>query len=434
MGRGRRVRVRERAAALGARWLHLLQGGALFTPFFLVAAVFLGLVIPSVRPFGPPVGWQFVTYGLAVPIVALAGLLPAIRTLETSAVRALCGVPAGALATGPAGSWAARRRTAVWFTLHAGVGALVSGTSLAVPPAAFVLIAYPVSPWLREREWSWPWDHAGNALWTAPLAGLALLGGLLAVVHAAGAWLARCAPALLGPTPADRLAAAEDRAAELARRNRIARELHDSVGHALSAATLQASAARRVLETDPGFVREALAAIEGTTREAVAELDSVLGVLREDPEDGSTGDGSPTLATGLAPLLARGRATGTQVELDEDEALGPLGLLPPGASAAAFRIVQEGLSNALRHAPGAPVRARLERQHAPRGEELVVTVENPFTRPVPQTPRSAQGEGGRGLPGVRERAALLGGTARAHVRDGVWQLTARLPLGTGGER
>ncbi|NEC10324.1 histidine kinase dimerization/phosphoacceptor domain-containing protein, partial [Streptomyces sp. SID7909] len=73
-------------------------------------------------------------------------------------------------------------------------------------------------------------------------------------------------------------------------RNRLARELHDSVGHALSAVTLQAGAARRVLDSDPGFVREALTAIEETTRRTVGELDAVLGLLRQD------GDGADALA------------------------------------------------------------------------------------------------------------------------------------------
>ncbi|MYT23650.1 histidine kinase, partial [Streptomyces sp. SID7760] len=82
-------------------------------------------------------------------------------------------------------------------------------------------------------------------------------------------------------TAADRLAAAEERAADLAVRNRLARELHDAVGHALGAVTLQAAAARRVLDHDPGFVREALAAIEETTRRTVGELDAVLGLLRD---------------------------------------------------------------------------------------------------------------------------------------------------------
>lgn len=449
--------ARERVRRSALRWVLLLQGGALLMPFFLLAMVALGLAIPGVVPLGPPLAWQFAGLGLALPVAALTGLLlPPLRALEASAVRTLCGVPREALATGPATSWASRRRTAAWFTLHAGVGAVVSGMTLAVPPMAVVLLVYPLFPVLQEVEWSWPWDHAGAAVWTAPPAGCALLLGLAAVAHGTGALLARCAPVLLGPTPADRLAAAERRAADLAERNRLARELHDSVGHALSAVSLQAGAARHVLDTDPRFTREALAAIEETARNAVTELDSVLGILglpgrpdgpdgpdrpghsgrsdrsgrsgrpqehRQQPGDGGPGR-APSLADGLEPLLARTRATGAEVRLTLDPGLGPLEELPYEVSAAAFRIVQEGLSNALRHAPGAPVRITLEAHRAPRGPELVLAAENP----VPDVPVPARASGGRGLSGIAERARLLGGSARAGPEDGVWRLTARLPL------
>ncbi|WP_326808878.1 histidine kinase [Streptomyces sp. NBC_01775] len=425
------VTGRERVRRLGLRWVHLLQGGALLTPFFLLVMVGLGIAWPGeATAFGQSYGWQFAGFGLALPLAAVAGLLPSLRTLETASVRALCGVRAGALATGPARTWAARRRSAAWFTLHAGLGALVSGASLATPPMALVLLAFPFVPGLRERDWNWPWDHEGAALWAAPVAGFALLAGLLALVYGAGALLARCAPALLGPTPADRLAAAERRAADLAARNRLARELHDSVGHALSAVSLQASAARRVLETDAGFVREALASIEETSRGAVAELDAVLGVLREDQDARSEDDGhstAPTLATGLEGLLARTRATGTEVDVTVDAALEPLALLGVEMSAAAFRVLQEGLSNALRHAPGVPVHVRLERHRSPERELLILFMEN---RMADADPPPRRPSGGRGLAGLAERAALLDGVAHAGAEDGVWRLTARLPLET----
>ncbi|MBO8190827.1 histidine kinase [Streptomyces oryzae] len=417
---GRRGRVR----VLALRWVHLLQGGALLMPFYLLANVGIGIVRPGMVKFlNSEVGPQFLAFGLSLPLVAVAGLLPVLRSLESASARALCELPGGTLALGPADPWAARRRTAVWFTLHVGLGGMLSGASLAVPPMAVVLLVLPLFPALREMNWSWPWDHAGSALWTAPVAGLALLVALVAAVHGAGALLARCAPVLLGPTPADRLAAAERRAADLAARNRLARELHDSVGHALSAVSLQAGAARRVLDGDPEFVREALAAIEETSRGAVAELDAVLGVLRAGESAPATG---PGLAAGLDTLVARTRATGTEVRLRVDDALGPLALLEAQVSAESFRVVQEGLSNALRHAPGAAVDVRLERQRSPDGDLLAVTVENREAAAGQATPTRASG--GRGLAGIAERAALLGGTARAGGEGGIWRLTARLPL------
>ncbi|NUP42299.1 MAG: histidine kinase, partial [Streptomyces sp.] len=220
------------------------------------------------------------------------------------------------------------------------------------------------------------------------------------------------------------LAAAEERAARLASRNRLARELHDSVGHALSAVTLQASAARKVLDADPEFARQALAAIEETTRDAVGELDSVLGLLREDDESANEDDGdrtppAPTLAD-LDGLLARTRAAGVTVALS---APGPLDRLPPAVSREAYRIVQEGLSNALRHAGRVPVRLRIAECTTEDGE-LEITMENPVENPVKQV-----SGGGRGLRGIAERTALLRGSCAWGPTGDGWRLTVRLPLG-----
>ncbi|MBO8188341.1 sensor histidine kinase [Streptomyces spirodelae] len=438
-GRARPPQGRGTVRTLALRWLHLLQGGALLMPFFLLVHICVALLRPGTTELlSGAAGPQFLAFALCLPLVATAGLLPVVRALEAAAAHTLYELPTGVLALGPVGSWAARRRAAVWFTLHVGLGGLASGASLAAPPMALVLLAFPFSPALRARQWAWPWDPEGSTLWTAPVAGFLLLTALVAAVHGAGALLARCAPALLGPTPADRLAAAERRAAELAARNRLARELHDSVGHALSAVSLQAGAARRVLYKDPGFVREALGAIEETSRGAVAELDAVLGMLRDGEGAATAG---PGLAAGLEALLARSRATGTDIRLRVDEALGPLALLEAQVSAESFRVVQEGLSNALRHAPGAAVDIRLERQRSPEGELLAITVENAVGGAAggaagARASGGARPSGGRGLTGIAERAALLGGTAQAGGEDGVWRLTARLPLApaAGGQR
>ncbi|WP_059009392.1 sensor histidine kinase [Streptomyces specialis] len=336
---------------LRLRWVHLLLGGALLMPYFLLVTVVLGVVAPGTDPLTRP-GAQFLAFAVALPLVAVSGLFPVVRTVETQVVRALAGVDGRLLAAGPAASRSARRRTAAWFVAHLGLGGLVSGMTLAVPPAAAVLAALPFSGALRDSRWADGFAGLPGHPWAAPLYGAALLAALTGCAAGAGALLARPAPALLGPTPADRLAAAEERAADLAARNRLARELHDSVGHALSTVTLQAGAARRVLDADPGFAREALAAIEATARDAVAELDAVLGLLRE--EDATATAPAPTLAD-LPGLLARIRAAGVPVTLTRD------GDRPPPAlvSREAYRIVQEGLSNALRHAGPVPVTLRL---------------------------------------------------------------------------
>jgi signal transduction histidine kinase len=254
----------------------------------------------------------------------------------------------------------------------------------------------------------------------SPVAGIACLLALAGCAAGAGALLARWAPALLGPAPEDRLAAAEARAADLAVRNRLARELHDSVGHALSAVTLQASAARRVLDSDPEFVREALAAIEDTTRRTVGELDAVLGVLRDGDTPGS--GPAPTLAADLDGLLRRVRAGGLRltatVPADPDA-------LPPVLSREAYRIVQEGLSNAVRHAgDDVEVTLRVELTDG----HLEISVENPLVDTLTPS-NSPRPGGGHGLRGIGDRSRLLGGTARAGPDGtGMWCLHVRLPV------
>ncbi|MHC0432658.1 sensor histidine kinase [Streptomyces sp. O3] len=403
------------------RWTHLVLGGALLMPFWLVGSVAVSVALGGTNVFAS-VGQQFAAYALALPMAAVAALAPLTRPLSAAAVRALCGVPDGALADGPARSRAAKGRTVAWFTLHLGVGALVSGATLAGVPMAVVLLLTPVSATVGESRVALPvFGQGGWGLVLAPVAAVVLLAFLAACAASAGALLARWAPVLLGPTPADRLAAAEARAAELAVRNRLARELHDSVGHALSAVTLQASAARRVLDRDPEFVREALRAIEDTTRRTVGELDAVLGLLRTgDDEAGAVATApAPTLAADLDGLLARTEAAGLSV--DATVAADPAAL-PDLMSREAYRIVQEGLSNALRHAGHSQATLRI----ALRNEELEIIVENP----VSGTTRTRAG-GGRGLRGITERARLLGGSARAGLTGGRWTLSVRLPVPEG---
>ncbi|WP_340562459.1 sensor histidine kinase [Streptomyces sp. GSL17-111] len=418
-GRAGAVRTRAGARRLALRWVHLLLGGALLMPFFLLSSVLVGLATGAASVPVASVPGQLAAYALALPGAALVGLSPLVRPLSVTAVRALGGVAPERLADTPARSWSARRRAAGWFTLHTGVGALVSGATLAGPPATVVLVATPFSAAVRTSPLGWP---VGSAPWLGPAAGLLLLAVPVGAAAGAGRLLARCAPALLGPTPADRLAAAEERAERLAVRNRLARELHDAVGHALSAVTLQAGAARRVLDHDPAFVREALAAIETTTREAVAELDSVLGMLREEAEDAGAERRAPapTLAA-LPPLLAHVRAAGAEVTVHAPE---NLDAVPAVVSREAYRIVQEGLSNALRYAaPGPPVRLELTQ----KGEQLTITL----TNAVPGAARRGHTDGrtgGRGLRGMAERAALLGGTIEAGPCEDGWRVAARLPL------
>ncbi|MDN3060639.1 histidine kinase [Streptomyces sp. SRF1] len=406
-------------AALGRRaqlrWVHLVLGGALLMPYYLLTTVVFASLVRGAEPF-TSLRWQLATFASALPLAALTALFPLVRPLEATAARSLCGLPESAeLATGPAGSWDARSRTSLWYALHLTTGGLVSALILSLLPAAALLVALPFTDASRADDLGWPYGFGAAPTALAPVVGLLLLAVVMGIAAGAGALLARWAPVLLGPAPAERLAAAERRAARLASRNRLARELHDSVGHALSAVTLQASAARKVLDTDPEFAREALAAIEETTRDAVGELDSVLGLLREG-EDPPAAAPSPTLRD-LDGLLARTRAAGVTVELTAPDTLDRL---PSVVSREAYRIVQEGLSNALRHAGRVPVRLRIAEDR----KKVEITMENP----VNGAARARRPGGGRGLRGITERATLLRGTCAWDTVDGVWRLTVRLPV------
>ncbi|WP_262386795.1 histidine kinase [Streptomyces sp. TRM49041] len=406
----------------GLRWVHLVLGGALLMPYWLLCSVFLTLVTDTRGAFGGSLAVQFGSYAMALPLAAATAFFPLTRPISVAVARALCGVPAERFADGPARSCAAKAGTAGWFTLHVGLGGLVAGASLALPPFAVATMLLPFSQDLRTSAASLAYglDHPWWSALGIP-AGLLMLLALAAASAGAGALLARQAPVLLGPTPADRLAAAERHAAELAVRNRLARELHDSVGHALSAVTLQAGAARRVLgaaDPDLTFVREALTAIEETTRRTVGELDSVLGLLRQGEDDAELpGPGLEALDT----LLAH---SGLKVtcELEGDRAA----TVPRPVSQEVYRIVQEGLSNALRHGEAAPVSLRLRAAD----DQLEVTMENPLPGRAPVV----RPGGGRGLRGVAERAALLGGRALCGPTAGgtAWRLSVLLPLGGGG--
>ena len=229
-----------------------------------------------------------------------------------------------------------------------------------------------------------------------------------------GALAAVMAPTLLGPSPSERIAALEARTRQLAERNRLARELHDSVGHALTVATLQAGAARSLLDNDPEFARRALAAIEETARTAMDDLDHVLGLLRRTDGDDDHHHPQRTLDE-LGRLIHDTRTAGVPVNADID---GSTRDLPAAVSREGYRIVQEGLTNAARHAHGQPVTLRL----TVCPEQLQIELVNALNREPDRTRR------GRGVDGMRERVALLGGSLTAGPDGRSWRINARLPI------
>jgi signal transduction histidine kinase len=209
----------------------------------------------------------------------------------------------------------------------------------------------------------------------------------------------------------------DERRAIALERSRIARELHDVLAHNLSVMVVQASAARRVLDKDPVRAVEVAALIERTGREALAEIRHMFGPVRRG--DGEDLSGPPSIAR-LDELARRARAAGLGVEL---RVSGDQVALPPGIDQAAYRIVQEGLTNALKHAGSA--RARVTVEYEPN--EVVLSIEDDGDGPREGFDLSEVG-GGHGLVGMRERAALYGGIVQAgRRRGGGFAVRARLP-------
>jgi signal transduction histidine kinase len=400
------------------RWVYLLLGAALVLAFILVDSGLVSLLGDLQLPA--------VLTGILMAIVVLVppavlGLLPAVREVEGIAVESLLGVRFEERPLGPARTWPQRRRTATWFCIHLAAGGLVGIISTAVFGFGAVLLAAPFrSPGTRELLPDTTYTISGH--WTdfwMPVAALAGIVVLFLLSSAIGALLAYAAPRVLGPTPAERIEILERRAATLAERNRLARELHDSVGHALSLVTIQAAAARRVLATDPAFAENALAAMETSARAALADLDHVLGLLRDDRRPGSQTAPQATLGD-VTRLVEATRAGGITVTVHRN---GRLESLPAAVSREAYRIVQEGLTNAIRHAgrPADELDVELSINLDATGLQLELT------NPVTGTSSDHSG-GGRGLAGIRERVAVLRGSVEAGLVRDRWRLAVTLPV------
>jgi signal transduction histidine kinase len=204
-----------------------------------------------------------------------------------------------------------------------------------------------------------------------------------------------------------RLAVAEERA-------RIARELHDVVGHSVSVMTVQASAVRRLLEEDQEKEREALLVVERTGREALAEMRRMVGVLRR-PDEAPALAPQPSLDR-IEQLVAHTRETGLPVELRIE---GTPVELPAGIDTTAYRIVQEALTNAVKHARASKA-------------EVVVRYDNGRVQLTVSDDGRGGGDGGgsgHGLVGMRERVSVYGGELEAGPQDGGgFRLRATLPV------
>jgi signal transduction histidine kinase len=215
----------------------------------------------------------------------------------------------------------------------------------------------------------------------------------------------------------DRARALEARQAAWQERARLARELHDVIGHTVNVMVVQAGAGRRVLASDRGLAERTFQTIESTGRAALDELDRLLGILRTE-EDQADLPPQPGLEQ-LRTLAGRFEDAGLPVEITVEGTEVPL---PRSLDQSAYRIIQEALTNALRHADGAAARVAIRY----RGEQLELEVANDARgtrRPPPHA------GGGRGLIGIRERVALFGGDLEAGpLAGGGFAVRCRFPL------
>jgi signal transduction histidine kinase len=209
--------------------------------------------------------------------------------------------------------------------------------------------------------------------------------------------------------------------AQLHERERIAREMHDVLAHRISLLSLHAGALEFRPDAPPEEIARAAGVIRSSARQALQDLREVIGVLRDGSPAGAPERPQPTIAD-LPGLVAESRAAGMRVELDDQ--LGGLTLVPPGIGRSAYRIVQEGLTNARKHAPGAIVRVSVA---GTPDDGLSIEVRNPL--PVG---RSAGGPdlpgSGSGLIGLTERATLANGKLEhGPTRDGDFRLWVWIP-------
>ena len=199
-------------------------------------------------------------------------------------------------------------------------------------------------------------------------------------------------------------------------RGRLARELHDLVAHSMAVTVVQAQAAQRVLTADPDAAAQALRAIEGLSRQGLDELRRLLGILGEG-DDQPVLDPAPSLER-IAELVDRVRGAGLTVELVVE---GRRQSVPPGVDLSGYRIVQESLTNAMKHA-GRDAKVQVRVRYDSDAVDITVSDDGRGGEP--------HREGGHGLVGIRERVALFGGDLQVGNRpEGGFVVHVSLPLG-----
>ena len=295
-----------------------------------------------------------------------------------------------------------------------GIGSVVGAAILYLVPFGIGLLAFPLS---GDSTLNWPVvgldSHTGagwHAFWLiAP--GVLALALCLLVVRAASRLLVALAPRVLGPTLIERVGIAADRERALAHANTVARDLHDRLGHTLTAMTVQATAARRLLATDPQGADRALAAVEDLGRGAQEVVDGVVRTLRDGAQGGIEVPGETVDLVGAARVFAR------EFPLDVEFVV-PAALRVDHICADTARaVIREGLTNAARHGTGSATLRLLSSERS-----VLHGARNPIRHGAMTARQRA------GLGGLQERVLLAHGQITAGPEGGEsWLLTARLP-------
>jgi signal transduction histidine kinase len=379
---------------------------------------------------------EYLTGGAAWIALAVFAAVTAVGVLLTPsapATVAAAGVAAG-VAVGAAVPLVRRWRPQLLYAVvaTAGIAVLADGRSNNIGWFAVCLIAgwcvltgsrreglayWAAAMVLFAAEWLWVRPDPG---WGAWLAGVTLT--------AAFSLLVRHDRNLLG-----QLRQAQAELAEQARtqeRNRIARELHDVIGHTLTVSLLHVQSARLALEHDPADAARALAEAERLSRECLAEVRTTVGMLRRDAATDGSGPGRVSTAPlpgadALPALVEQFRSAGADVTLTVE---GDAGGLPATTGLAVYRIVQEALTNAVKHAPGSPTEVRL----AVGVGSVTLSALTLTPRTLTADSHAGPGTGtGLGVVSMRERAESLGGTCEAGPGGRGWLVRATFPLGAG---
>ena len=316
-----------------------------------------------------------------------------------------------------------RRAPLVPFLLAAVLGAVTPDIGGSLPLSAYAVGRY-TNRWPARATAAVTGSVAVSQFWTGPSLGetigaLATVAFFVLLPGAIGAWVRARADLMVALRERAERAEAERellaREAIATERARIAREMHDAVGHRVSLMVLQAGAIE-MAATDRERVEQLACQVQVAGRQALDELRQAVGVLRDSDDDGAPLGPQPGLDD-IERMVKECRAAGMDVEMTRPV---DAASVDPMVCRAAYRIAQEGLTNAGKHAPGAHVSVAIER---PAGRLVVRVVNGPATEPV-----HASSSGGFGLVGLRERVRTLNGTLRAEPRlDGGFVVEAVLP-------